>query len=639
MLRHQPRPFRAPAAPAVAAFEALEDRRLFTTYTVTNVNDAGAGSLRQAILDANNHGGADVIAFDIAGPGVKTIAVQSELPQITDTVTIDGTTQDGYTNKPLIEIAGGDAGGDSDGITVFNTGATIRGLCINSFPNRGVAVFAGLHTVRVEGNFIGTDPTGMSARPNRLGGVYMAAGTGIVGGDDPGDRNVISGNGTSNVSTTASTGVTLQSSGQQVIGNYIGVAADGVTPLGNKNFGVYITGGGDDNLVRDNVIAHNGSTGVLVPSHGTQNEITRNSIFSNAGLGIDLNASTSSKLIDGVTANDAGDNDAGGNNLVNAPVLAKVTNGLETIRIQGTFNSQANRDYRLEFFSSRFSDPTGFGEGQTYLGSAEVETDEDGNATIDVTLDKSVLRSLAITATATDLVTDDTSEFSRAIGGLTLQGTSGNDVITISKSGDTISYVLNGVTKTYAASLFNAITIDAGNGNDTVTVGAGINGAYVSGGGGKDVLRGGAGKDNLVGGAQADLIYGGGGDDRLNGGGGNDVIHGELGNDRLYGAEGNDTMIGAAGVDRLFGDLGNDSLIGGGSNDKLYGEEGNDTLVGNDGNDLLDGGTGADNLVGGDGNDRFLIADNVIDTANGGDGTDEADADPTDLLTSVEQLI
>src|SRR5256885_882510 len=92
-----------------ALLEGLEERALFSTYTVTNTNNSGAGSLRQAMTDANNHGGADVIAFKI-GTGLKTIAPTSPLPTIKDAVTIDGTTQPGFAGKPVIEIRGDRAG-------------------------------------------------------------------------------------------------------------------------------------------------------------------------------------------------------------------------------------------------------------------------------------------------------------------------------------------------------------------------------------------------------------------------------------------------------------------------------------------------------------------------------------------------
>ena len=65
------------------------------TFTVTNTADFGAGSLRQAILDANGAPGADTIAFNIAGAGVHTIVLATALPTVTDVVTVDGYTQPG----------------------------------------------------------------------------------------------------------------------------------------------------------------------------------------------------------------------------------------------------------------------------------------------------------------------------------------------------------------------------------------------------------------------------------------------------------------------------------------------------------------------------------------------------------------
>src|SRR5262249_41590034 len=80
------------------------------TFTVTNSNDAGAGSLRQAILDANANPGADTIAFNIIG-GNLTITLNTPLPVLTEAVTIDGTTQPGFAGKPLVVLTGIAGGG------------------------------------------------------------------------------------------------------------------------------------------------------------------------------------------------------------------------------------------------------------------------------------------------------------------------------------------------------------------------------------------------------------------------------------------------------------------------------------------------------------------------------------------------
>ena len=111
------------------------------TYTVTTTADSGAGSLRQAIMDANANPGADTIAFNITGSGVQTIAPATTLPAITDAVTINGYSQSGAspnTNAPnqgtnavlRIEIDGSSLG--AGGVCLSATAVvTIRGLVVN----------------------------------------------------------------------------------------------------------------------------------------------------------------------------------------------------------------------------------------------------------------------------------------------------------------------------------------------------------------------------------------------------------------------------------------------------------------------------------------------------------------------------
>src|SRR5262249_18160277 len=102
------------------------------TFTVTNTNDSGTGSLRQAILDANANPGLDTITFAI-GSGPRTIAPLSPLPTITDRVVIDGTTQPGYAGAPLIELSGANAGSGADGLSITAGGSTVVALVINRF--------------------------------------------------------------------------------------------------------------------------------------------------------------------------------------------------------------------------------------------------------------------------------------------------------------------------------------------------------------------------------------------------------------------------------------------------------------------------------------------------------------------------
>src|SRR5262245_11001593 len=106
------------------------------------------------------------------------------------------------------------------------------------------------------------------------------------------------------------------------------------------------------------------------------------------------------------------DADTGANNLQNYPELAAVRAGSVTT-VLGTLNSQANRTFTLDFYASPAADPSGYGEGQHYLGCARVTTDLDGTVSFLVSLPASTTAGEVITATATG--PDGTSEFSLAV--------------------------------------------------------------------------------------------------------------------------------------------------------------------------------------------------------------------------------
>jgi hypothetical protein len=113
--------------------EALEGRWLPSTFLVTNVNDAGDGSLRQAIIDANATPGTNEIDFAISEGGVQTIRPATALPTVTHSVIIDGTTQPGYAGSPLIDLDGADITPGAAGLAVRTDGSTIKGLAITDF--------------------------------------------------------------------------------------------------------------------------------------------------------------------------------------------------------------------------------------------------------------------------------------------------------------------------------------------------------------------------------------------------------------------------------------------------------------------------------------------------------------------------
>jgi len=153
----------------------------------------------------------------------------------------------------------------------------------------------------------------------------------------------------------------------------------------------------------DNILTGNDLALVLAGT-GTGMAISRNSIFANASLGIDLGNN-------GVTPNDLGDGDTGPNNLQNFPVLTSATSNDGATTILGLLNSTPNTVFTLEFFANSECDPSGFGEGETFIGSTKVTTDGSGNASF-----TAIFQGTAgfITATATDL-DGNTSEFSRCI--------------------------------------------------------------------------------------------------------------------------------------------------------------------------------------------------------------------------------
>ena len=184
---------------------------VLATFTVTNTADSGAGSLRQAIIDANALAGADTITFNIGGGGAQTINLTAALPTITGQTTIDGRSQGGFSGTPLIRIDGGLAG--FDGLTMSGTSdfSIIRGLVITRFRD-GIVTQAGADNITIVGNWIGTTGTGTgTAGRNTDDGLDLAGSFAIIGGTGPNDRNVITNSGDEGI-TIVGSGVTATSS-------------------------------------------------------------------------------------------------------------------------------------------------------------------------------------------------------------------------------------------------------------------------------------------------------------------------------------------------------------------------------------------------------------------------------------------
>jgi CSLREA domain-containing protein len=272
---------------------------------------------------------------------------------------------------------------------------------------------------QVIGNYIGTDITGLNALMNGTGvHVDKANGT-IIGGTESGAGNLISAN---------DIGIDLQDEAIDtlILNNRIGVKADG-GPRSNFRFGIRLSGAGNMNnqvggiaANEGNIIAYNGwhdeASGILIVNGAKNNPLRGNSILYNGyyattapyRLGIDLGGTGE----DGVTPNDTLDPDTGSNNLQNYPILTSWSISAGGITLNGTLNSTASTTIDIDFYGNSVCDPSGYGEGEWYMGSKQVTTNGSGNATFS----QSLKPALYFTATATD-PSGNTSEFSNCLKG------------------------------------------------------------------------------------------------------------------------------------------------------------------------------------------------------------------------------
>ncbi len=309
--------------------EALERRELPATYTVVNTNDAGGGSLRQAILDANTNSGLDFVFFSI-GSGVQTITPLSPLPTVTDPIHMTGSTQPGYTGTPIIELNGTSAGTGTSGLDITAGSSYVQGLAINRFNEAGIYLRFGDNN-QITGNFLGTDVTGTLALGNSYG-VWALDNSNNNSIGFPGAGNLISANlhgiALGGFGTSASNGNTIE-------GNYIGTDASGTTALAN-GFGVNIDSQATNNKVggtvfgSGNLISGSASHGVFIA--GSLNSVLGNRIGTNAAgtaaipnvAGVMTWSTASNNTIGGTTApernlisgNDYGTYSFGSNDLI-----------------------------------------------------------------------------------------------------------------------------------------------------------------------------------------------------------------------------------------------------------------------------------------------------------------------------------
>ena len=352
------------------------------TFIVTTVDDAGEGSLRWAIENAEAAAGADTIAFNIPdnlladSDSVWVIEPLTAFPVLANGNTvIDGTTQtqnQGDTNSagPEIVVTGRSAGGRPDGFTIESANNVIRGLTIIEFGGYGIMLSGTAASNNIiAGNYIGVGVDGQYIAGNVFAGIMLTGGASnsLIGGSDSTDANVISGNGTIGIIMSGS-----DVHSNTLTGNFIGTSADGKNSVGNGWYGIYLEQGANQNVIGpNNTVRYNLRHGIVVSGSATiRNTITKNSISANGGSGII--------------------NESGGNGELSPPTLIDYNNATATFSCpSGTV---------VEIFSDQND------EGANFEGS--VIADETGLA-----IWNGYPSGIYITATARD-AQGNTSEFS-----------------------------------------------------------------------------------------------------------------------------------------------------------------------------------------------------------------------------------
>ncbi len=277
--------------------------RLRRHLTVTNTNDGGAGSFRQAILDANGTVEGDLINFAIPGTGPHTIVTFTPLT-VTGSTLIDGYSQPGsvWNTDPVgdnavlqVELLGQ----GTDGLVITGGATIVYGLALHGFQT-AIAV-SGAPGLWLIGNFIGTDAAGNETFPGNVTGVSITGTTGQdkIGDNYPAARNLIAGN--------SSAGVVISGcDGKLIRGNLIGTDKTGAAALPN-GAGIQLTGSsniqiGGPTPEERNVISGNFGTGVAI-TEGNANSVEGNRIGTDASGMTKLGNGGHGVRIDGVSEN------------------------------------------------------------------------------------------------------------------------------------------------------------------------------------------------------------------------------------------------------------------------------------------------------------------------------------------------
>jgi len=432
-----------------------------SVLTVTSTANSGAGTLRQAIIDANSSNGAKAIEFNIAGACPRQITLTSALPALTESISIEGYTQPGSVQNESARafdgtlcvglLGGGTVATGLDFRPEADEVITVAGLAFYGFTSEALKI-NGAGSGLVRGNAFGTGLAAFIGVPE-LGDAAIRvqdAPDTEIGGSDSASRNVISRAAGAGIRLEASTGgrsvrnnlIGFNTAGTAALPNGIGITVEGsdrdvitknlvgfstaqgirvlasATPAqetvitdneigvsatfgaaGNGTNGIRIEGG-NDHAVQFNDIRHNGTDGLVVLTASRRVDFTNNGISDNGQQAIDLSP-------DGVNPIDNDVGQTGANDQQNYPALAKAEGTAVSGTVTGTLAS-ANGTYRIQFFRTIDCDANGYGEAGQWIGQTNVTITNAGAANGSVAFSGNVIAPSAsnfgfdITAIATD---------------------------------------------------------------------------------------------------------------------------------------------------------------------------------------------------------------------------------------------
>jgi hypothetical protein len=304
---------------ATADFTIIPAGPTCAPFQVTNTNDSGPCSLRQAILDANATPSSDTITFAIPGPGPHAIVLGSPLPNITQPAVIDAETQPGYNAAagPAVEVSAGLSGAQY-GLSVYAGNSTIRGLAVTGFQEAGVWAFQFLNAITIERNTIGTDAAG-NPKGNRIGVQMRYISNSTI------QDNVIAGNSDSAILLEGGVGNTVRR-------NTIGLVQAGMVGLPNGNSGIRMYYDASNTTIEDNRIAASEGWAIDV-QYGTQ-EVTGTQIRHNT-IGLKADGTSLANEAGGVRLQQAPGTVVDGGNVISGNYDSTANTGGPGIQVEG----------------------------------------------------------------------------------------------------------------------------------------------------------------------------------------------------------------------------------------------------------------------------------------------------------------